>query len=1288
MKQKFFFLVAFFLIYYSHHLFAQSPLVASHVILENNGTYGKLEFGIELANLPPGLNPYDEEDIEVMIQLKDPYGNWHQAWGFYYKDFVFDPNPPLCDRLGDPVNHDELFTGNTQPGNETRDMIQLEFLDEVSTQYPWRARFAPRIPGQWEYRVNFAADGIDYGSTNWVPFTINRTNNPGFITVHPLQEGEQKRIGFIRETGQSFFPTGGNLNFYHEPYCRSIWDDLYVGSVNQLGMYRGNYARLLMSSDGWRTAENNGFIFNLEGSVDPLDPSNPANAQLGNYDRRQNMAFLLDKLIEQGYGKNVNFQLCPLTYDEFKPGQWEHSPYYSISPALANNGFLFYSDATAKKFFKRKLRYMASRWGYATNLFAWELVGEIDLTLNSINNCDIKTDIRNWMDEMSIYLKDWDPNHLITFSRGNDSHNDFGSESCSIQLGSTTPWLTQLSQLAKIDFTQNHTYATVNCYSGMHWDRNRVSNLKIASKKPSFAGEFGENTPNYSMDGANFDLASNYESYYGRNEFHNNIWSSSFSGADGTATLWWWWIFDNPNYPLAYHSGQVRHFEPLRKLIDQIDFTDGNLKSISNRGLASEAILAPLGLTSAECTTLSSMPYTDQSYQQFKDPSDPGTEGGIVTAPLYSQETADNKMLAFGLKTDWNIYGWFQKRDNWWHNLPHRPTTHPIFSFCNWGATQAACNASTIQENQLGAEFKDVCEGEYIIDYYSTYPHRSTVQGALRDNSNGGEIPALKRRFFTTDRALNIKLPRFSPLDNTALNPLTTSIYAPDYGYKISKIEAENYQSTYIGQYVPWEDVDLAGDIETFYRFPGASKTFFKGLNDGLMHQHYYDPGTNQTIHAMMNNTQGPGEEIGGSMAAEHAQEKTVFYRGTNAELKQYYFVTGTGWVYGMIGSPLTPVDDINLNSEMAATDDQVFYKGAFDNKINLYHFNGTQWLHNPLNNGITGEKLIRGDIKIPIGSYANTDLVFFVNEHDEICLYSRNTGNGGTWTYRVLNTNFPLTPADRPAGNICPVYMSLSGLPGDNYLYCFYIAADGDVHYLVNYSIQAPNQPYPVNSVWEHFTLNVASQQHEKANLSSELYMDVDPDRKVMYYWGNDNYMHRYYWDYQQWSHSTIVPCGNHNFPASANGIYARDFRLTPNNFIYKGTDLRMRTVWNAKNCDKCTPTYPYKKTNNPEMPGAMDQKEQDAFNKKIEYATEEIYVTAYPNPCTDKLNFICDHRTGGNMKALLTDIFGVTLVSLDIKSGEKKTIDVVNYARGVYYLQFFDQAGKMLSSQKVVIN
>ena len=144
----------------------------------------------------------------------------------------------------------------------------------------------------------------------------------------------------------------------------------------------------------------------------------------------------------------------------------------------------FSSTASMDKY-KNKLRYLVARWGYSTNIAAWEFFNEID---NGVFN---KADsvliphvyVTNWHDEMSRYLKDIDPyKHLVTTSI---SHRD----------------IMGMNSIAYIDFNQKHIYKHTEKIPAIYQDY--IQNFG----KPYVVGEFGyrweDDNPKY---GEGFDF--------------------------------------------------------------------------------------------------------------------------------------------------------------------------------------------------------------------------------------------------------------------------------------------------------------------------------------------------------------------------------------------------------------------------------------------------------------------------------------------------------------------------------------------------------------------------------------------------------------------------------------------------------------------------------------------------------------------------------------------------------------------------------------------------------------
>ena len=55
------------------------------------------------------------------------------------------------------------------------------------------------------------------------------------------------------------------------------------------------------------------------------------------------------------------------------------SPYYSGNGGPISDTSQFYTNATVSKYYRRKVRYILARWGYSSNVFAWEILNEPDL---------------------------------------------------------------------------------------------------------------------------------------------------------------------------------------------------------------------------------------------------------------------------------------------------------------------------------------------------------------------------------------------------------------------------------------------------------------------------------------------------------------------------------------------------------------------------------------------------------------------------------------------------------------------------------------------------------------------------------------------------------------------------------------------------------------------------------------------------------------------------------------------------------------------------------------------
>lgn len=215
---------------------------------------------------------------------------------------------------------------------------------------------------------------------------------------------------------------------------------------------------------------------------------------------------------------------------------WDRNPYNKQNGGPANNVQEFFSNSTAKQYVKDYFRYCVARWGYSTNLMAWELWNEVDAPEvvwgdgNYHSNQNIVTE---WHKEMAGYIKSLDANkHLITTSYAQSSLGD------------------PIWKLDEIDITTFHRYTMYNSsneglYEAQHVLYNIINSRLKMYNKPVIAGEFAI-SPGGDIQREN-DLTGI--------GMHNQIWSSIFSGSFGSAMHWTWGSYVDKNNLYTHYKG-------------------------------------------------------------------------------------------------------------------------------------------------------------------------------------------------------------------------------------------------------------------------------------------------------------------------------------------------------------------------------------------------------------------------------------------------------------------------------------------------------------------------------------------------------------------------------------------------------------------------------------------------------------------------------------------------------------------------------------------------------------
>ncbi|MBW8039455.1 MAG: DUF5060 domain-containing protein [Planctomycetes bacterium] len=228
--------------------------------------------------------------------------------------------------------------------------------------------------------------------------------------------------------------------------------------------------------------------------------------------------FMLDKLIESAEQNGIYLMLCLITRDLYmKSLSDDKSPEYQQAV----------SDA--KKF----MRYAVARWGYSTNVAAWEYFNEIDPGLPTDR---FYTEVGNYLQQIDVY------HHLRTTSTWHPSAKD--------------------CRHSNLDIGQLHHYmrpVTKEDYKdevAVIIDKTAFLR-KHAPSKPVLIGEFGLATPKWGLSDYMKQDSSGVH-------FHNSLWASAFAGASGTAMFWWWDQLDRQE---AYS-----HYKPLADFLAGVSF--------------------------------------------------------------------------------------------------------------------------------------------------------------------------------------------------------------------------------------------------------------------------------------------------------------------------------------------------------------------------------------------------------------------------------------------------------------------------------------------------------------------------------------------------------------------------------------------------------------------------------------------------------------------------------------------------------------------------------------------
>lgn len=273
--------------------------------------------------------------------------------------------------------------------------------------------------------------------------------------------------------------------------------------------------------------------------------------KLGEYDLER--AARVDRVMDAARDNGIYLKLSFDVHDALRPsGWWATNPYNATrgGPCASPNDF--YTDPTAWDYYRKRVRYIAARWGHSPNMMAWEPVTELDgaTMLDGIEGWGYtkrhggertSAMLVPFLQRTAAYLKTVDPyGRMFTTSFGGDTSDD-------------THW-----SLPEVVYTQIHCYDYADPSDTLsRWARE----LNGRFAKPMMVTEFGPGTegpaPGIDPEGINL---------------HNGIWGSLMGGAAGCALNWNWTFIDDFNW--------YRHYPPLRRFVTGINWPREHFRSV------------------------------------------------------------------------------------------------------------------------------------------------------------------------------------------------------------------------------------------------------------------------------------------------------------------------------------------------------------------------------------------------------------------------------------------------------------------------------------------------------------------------------------------------------------------------------------------------------------------------------------------------------------------------------------------------------------------------------------
>jgi hypothetical protein len=443
------------------------------------GQKAAVEYTVGFADLPqtfpgdilPTRGPLKIDRVDASSAAVPQYGRLELTVGLGATyDNPFDPEDVALDAVFKAPSGKELAV----PGffmvchrRLVSDGAEVMIPEDSGT---WRVRFSPVEKGRYTWRLKLRdRSGETTGGEG--TFEAVDAQSRGFVRKSKV---DPHYLAF--DDGQGYFPIGHNLPIYHT--TGQLGDE----AMRKFAAAKENFNRWWMSCSGF--------------GIEWCDT-------LGWY--RQDVSARVDMILDLAGELGLFYMMCMDTHQDFRENGWEMNPLNAKNGGPCRTPADWFTNETARKLYKKRLRYTVARWGYSPHVLCWEFGNEFEGWDKSPNAIKLP-----WHKEMSDHLRRIDPfGHLITTSFwGHTGPEEF--------------W-----RLENIDIVQTHLYTNDDANVAEPVRRFCLHQYERFAK-PHIFGEFGIRSHASTADKDPEGWA-----------IHNALWAGLFSFAAGGPMPWW-----------------------------------------------------------------------------------------------------------------------------------------------------------------------------------------------------------------------------------------------------------------------------------------------------------------------------------------------------------------------------------------------------------------------------------------------------------------------------------------------------------------------------------------------------------------------------------------------------------------------------------------------------------------------------------------------------------------------------------------------------------------------------